>query len=241
METSLTRRRNIENISQQGSSLTSSSKIYEDLFLIACLRSDMPIICDALSMSLRVAALADLAFDNLLDINNDVVIVKEGVINDPILDEIYNKIRIASFNLRDMLISLNGESFKSKYIKVHVKRLRDKISKKLEEEGKIRYENKKFGLRKGRPKVDENVKIQLSCKIVSYLNSRDFCLRTEVLIACLIYCNGVKPLLFSVPQNKVAIMRTKLENIRKRYVEAKFINEPPDRIIYGLLKTLFKL
>ncbi|KAM0676386.1 hypothetical protein GVAV_000351 [Gurleya vavrai] len=238
MENSTTRKRIVESIIEER---LEKYKIYEQVFLLASLRSNIPRICDALSVSLRVAILADLSFSKAIELNKNKIKTNELIINDNILDEVFSLIRNTAYEPSELLFALNGESYSKGKYQLHVKKLRDKISKKLESRGLIRYGNKKYKFFKGKPYLDERVKRELMDDIYEYLENKEYNLRSEVIICCLNYCGVMEDLFFSLEPKKVILMKEKMKMIKKKYINIVIRNEEPEKSITPLLHTLYNM
>ncbi|KAM0677060.1 hypothetical protein BDAP_002351 [Binucleata daphniae] len=121
--------------------------LYEQVYVISMFRQNVPKLGDALSISLRVAALVDLCLiDAITTQNNKVCTNDVPIIQDKILDKFYSLIKNTKYDHKELLIALNGESYTKEKYQMHFKHLRTKIEKKLEERGFLRRGKKMYRL-----------------------------------------------------------------------------------------------
>ncbi|TBU12864.1 putative Golgi phosphoprotein [Hamiltosporidium tvaerminnensis] len=236
---SITRRRNIVTESEKEEN---EFYLYEEFYILSYLRSSIPTICDPVCICLRICILADLTFNSYITIDNKGNIkYLEGIITDPILKEVHNLIKENVYTPKEWIYSLNGESFSYSKIGLHIKNLRFRITKKMEENRIFISKKRNNIFSKRKYSIENNIKRKLCDRVIEYLTVRNtYSLRIEILIGCLSFCSVCGPILNSLPPKICLQAKTYVNEIRKKFKETNLCKNPIEIIVYQLMKTIYK-
>jgi hypothetical protein len=240
MDLSTTRKRIIESSPRKEAN---EYKLYEELYILSHIRSDIPTLCDPLCLCLRVSLISELAFLGLIGIDENSKCLKyiDGICGDDILNETHRYIKDNTLDIKGWILALNGESFSYSKTHLHIKNLRKRISKKLEERGDIRLEKKRFRIFDRKVTVCRETKRKLAEKITGYLLGHDNDNRVDVMICCMIYCNILNPVLSSLPPASQSIAKGRADTIKKKYLKKNVVVEGGEYIVHSTLRILFKM
>lgn len=235
MEETTTRKRIID---PKKSLDTRKYKIYEEVFIFSCLRDSMPKICDSLSISLRAAILVDLAIEKTICYNNNKLYFTSYNGNDPLLENITKQIMNTEMTPKELLRTINGENYMSFSFNLHVKKLRQRISKKLECAGKIRYSSNKYRFFKGKVTVAPNVKKEIIDNIIDFLENRSDDPHYLAVLVCIKYCGALSAVFFSLPPPQVSELKKVVSDYESK-IRAGTV--AIDKTILEILKALVTL
>lgn len=234
MEESHTRKRNLPQSAQTAPPF----RIYEEVYIISKFRYYTPKFVDPISISIRAAILCDMVYAGIIGIENGIVSCKGAVHNDNILEDVFLLIRNESCNLETLLTSLNGESFiKNRHM--HVKKVRERIGKKLEDMGILSYENKGVFF-KGKVRVSIQAKKEVSDDVFSLLEG-DYDIRKVAVLGCIMYCDALESLFISLPLKRLVYMKERANNLKKKFMTESTSDDSVERGILSILRYLHKL
>ncbi|KAF7683682.1 hypothetical protein TCON_1114 [Astathelohania contejeani] len=228
MDSSLTRRRRIDPPVQ-------IHKIYEQLYLSAQLRMSTPFTGDPLGFALRIAMLADLSLEGAICLRSGHVSVCDNVVDDFILSEMQNKLRMRGASPEEWVRIFNGESFTFSSLKI--KKLRQRIGKVMEEAKMIRIERK--GMFRSNIILDNTIRINIINDIMEYLKDDRHSLALDVLLVCMTFVQGILTIILStVTPQQARTAQAKIERIKRRFNED--IPGKGEEIIFILMRWILK-
>lgn len=216
--------------------------LYEQVYTISTFRQNIPRLGDAVSISLRVAALADLVLIEAIETRNNKVYTKDtSIIQDNVLDKIYSMIKNTDYDPKELLLALNGESYTKGKYQMHVKHLRSKIEKSLEERGFLRRGKKTYKLFRQKAVLSDYIKEEARKEVMECLEGKNDSIRGEVLVACLSYCNALCELFFSLEPKRVTELKERAKLIEQKYKSPVERSLEPEKTIGKFLKIIYTL
>lgn len=233
MEDSFTRKRFVSESQQK----EFPYRIYEQVYFLCKMRHNRPRIADPISLTIRAAILLDLLNSNAIKIEHDLVHCCGTIQDDNILEEALSLIRNNTLTLKELLVALNGESF-LRNRNMHLKKVRERIGKELEDRGVLSYDHKgKFF--KGQPRLNFNAKKEMMDDVFLFLEGEHNIRRMSV-VGCLMYCDALKPLFVSQPLPKVVQMEERANNIRRKFMTRYVGDDRRENGIYAVIRHLHK-
>lgn len=209
--------------------------LYEQLVVLLKTRSEVRFLCNRVSLSLRACVVAELALCDAIDLIRGEVVGKDYVASAPLLLEAMNKIYLARLAPDELMYRLNGERRGGS---IHMKDVRAKVYKSLEEKRICKIESKSLLFNKitisnysARIEVVNYVKEYLTgCKEIDY--------RAEVLVVCLIFCSGIDGIIVCMTEKEAVVANTRIMKIRDKYIGTHSYNSTTEAIIFPVLKAL---
>lgn len=211
--------------------------ICEQLVILLRTRNEIKFLCNRVSLSLRACILAELALCGAIRLREGRVIGRDHIIGNPLLAEAMNKIYLAQLPPGELMYRLNGEKRGGA---VHMKNVRTKIYKSLEDKSICRIESKNIVINKIIIS-NYNARIETTNYIKEYLvENRETDYRAEVLVVCLIFCSSIESVLVCMTEREAVNANAHIKRIQEKYLDCRVCNSEAESIIFPVLKALLQ-
>lgn len=212
-----------------------SLRLYEQLVILLRTRSEIKFLCNRVSLSLRACIVIELALCGAIGLKEGRVVGKDNTLNNSLLLEAMSKIYQVQLPPDELMYRLNGEKRGGS---VHMKNVRLRVYKDLEERRICRVENKNLIFNKI-TMSDYNIRIELINYIKEYLTcSKEIDYRAEALVVCLTFCSAIDSILICMTEKEAAASSAHISRIKEKYMVKRTYGSRRETIIYSVLNAL---